>query len=336
MMLSIIVPVYNVEKYLDECVSTIVNQTVEDLEIILVDDGSTDTSGALCNVWAEKDSRIRVYHKTNGGLMSAWKHGVRNASGTYIGFVDSDDWIDVDMYEKLLAAADETGADMVCAGFVRECADGRQTFVTNKLKPGFYDRERILTDVSPFLMISQKYHDRVLHPSRWNKLFKRELLLSILADCDERVTIGEDLVTTFSYLQIANSLFVMDGFCPYHYRINSTSMIHSFSAAKYEKIDVLRQALLELNDKYGTYNFATQIYTDYLELFFRTMEHHILSVKDNSLINSLHQQFSSDAMRKTIACSDVSMLSKKHKLYYYLMKFGFIRLVVWIRRLKRV
>ena len=176
MILSIVVPVYNVEKYLDECVLSIVSQTVRDLEIILVDDGSTDSSGAMCDAWAEKDSRITVYHKPNGGLMSAWKYGVARASGDYIGFVDSDDWIDADMYEKMLAAATDTGADMVCGSFVREYTDGRQVFEPVLLQSGFYDRARILAEISPNLLSSRKLRNRIICPSRVVKLFKRELL----------------------------------------------------------------------------------------------------------------------------------------------------------------
>lgn len=336
MMLSVVVPVYNVEKYLDECVASIVNQTVRDLEIILVDDGSTDSSGALCDAWADKDSRITVYHKSNGGLMSAWKYGLARASGDYIGFVDSDDWIDTDMYEKMLAAAAETGADMVCGSFVREYTDGRQIYEPVMLQSGFYDRTRILTEISPNLLISRKYHNRILCPSKVVKLFKRGLLLSVLEDCDERVTIGEDLVTVFSCLQIAESLYVMDHFWPYHYRINSASMVHTFSAGKYEKIDILKQVLLALNSKYGVFDYTTQIYTDYLGLFFRTVEHQILSETGGNLVADLRKRYASQDVQKAISLSDVSMLSKKHRLYLYLMKLGLVRAVVWIRRMKKV
>ena len=99
---SIIVPCWGVEKYLDRCVESLVNQTLTDIEIILVDDGSTDNCPAMCDRWAEKDSRIKVIHKENGGLSSARNAGLDACTGDYIGFVDSDDWIEPDMYEYLL------------------------------------------------------------------------------------------------------------------------------------------------------------------------------------------------------------------------------------------
>lgn len=333
-MVSIIVPVYNVEQYLDECVSSIVNQTVTDLEIILVDDGSTDHSGALCDAWAQKDRRITVYHKSNGGLTSTWKYGVRRASGEYIASVDSDDWIDADMYEKMLASAEETGADLICASFVCENSDGSQAYQNPKLEPGFYDRNRILTDLSPYFFISKKYHDRGIAPSRVLKLFKRDLLMRVLEDCDERVSMGEDLVLTFSYLQIAQSLFIMDGFWPYHYRANDASITRAFSAVKYEKIDILHQVLLSVNEKYRSYDYSTQIYTDYLALYFRTVDNQMLAGADSNLIGSLRESFRAESIQKAIKMSDLSMLSRKHRLYLCLMRLGLARAVVMLRRIK--
>ena len=98
--ISVIVPIYNVKEYLDKCISSICNQTYKNLEIILVDDGSTDGSATICDAFAKKDDRIVVIHKENGGLTSTRKAGVNIATGKYIGFVDGDDWIDEDMYEE--------------------------------------------------------------------------------------------------------------------------------------------------------------------------------------------------------------------------------------------
>ena len=100
-LISVIVPVYNVEKYLAKCIDSIIAQTYTNLEILLVDDGATDSSGAICDEYAQKESRIRVIHKENGGLSDARNRGIAEARGEYLGFIDSDDYIDVDMYELL-------------------------------------------------------------------------------------------------------------------------------------------------------------------------------------------------------------------------------------------
>ncbi len=127
MKLSIIVPVYNVEKYLEECVDSLLNQTLQDLEIFLVDDGSTDRSGEIADRYArEYPDKVHTLHLNNGGQGRARNAALPMASGDYVGFVDSDDWIERDMYEKLLDRAEKTGADVVVCDFLEHYADGRE------------------------------------------------------------------------------------------------------------------------------------------------------------------------------------------------------------------
>lgn len=119
--ISVIIPVFNVEQYLDSCIASVAGQTYKNLEIILVDDGSTDSSSAICDSWAEKDSRIRVIHKINGGLGDARNTGAKEATGSYIGFVDSDDVISPDMYTVLINLLKKYNADMIQCGMFRFC-----------------------------------------------------------------------------------------------------------------------------------------------------------------------------------------------------------------------
>jgi len=123
-MISVIVPVYNVEAYLDRCVESLVGQTYKDLEIILVDDGSPDNCPEMCDAWARKDSRIQVIHKINGGLSAARNAGIEAASGEYIGFIDSDDWIARDMYQDLIDAIEKDNADLAVTGISRTYDNG--------------------------------------------------------------------------------------------------------------------------------------------------------------------------------------------------------------------
>ena len=144
-LISVIVPVYNVAAWLPRCVDSVLTQTYQNLEILLIDDGSTDASGEICDAYAEKDPRIRVIHKKNGGLSSARNAGLDVSNGQYIGFVDSDDWIEPEMYEKMLALMECNEAQLVCAG--RYDVDGdtgektiglcpkQQTCVTGEARP---------------------------------------------------------------------------------------------------------------------------------------------------------------------------------------------------------
>ena len=112
-LISVIVPVYNVEKYLDKCIQSILGQTYSNIELLLIDDGSTDSSGAICDKYVTQDSRVRVFHKSNEGVSAARNWGLDNAKGEWIAFVDADDWIDSDMYERMYNAAVQNQTDMV-------------------------------------------------------------------------------------------------------------------------------------------------------------------------------------------------------------------------------
>ncbi len=169
-LISVVIPVYNVEKYIDKCVDSIINQTYKNLEIILVDDGSTDRSGQKCDEWAKIDSRIKVLHKQNGGLSDARNYGIKEANGVYIGFVDSDDYVDLEMYDILLSNLKKFDADIsVCSRVIVPENSNQQGIKLNE--PLCFSSRDMIKD----LFVSNKY---TLHAA-WDKLYKRELFLNI-------------------------------------------------------------------------------------------------------------------------------------------------------------
>lgn len=167
-LLSVIVPIYNVEPWLERCVRSIREQTYDRLEILLVDDGSTDGCPALCDRFAGEDSRIRVLHKENGGLSDARNAGIDAAKGTYIAFVDGDDWIDAEMYEAMITALEEEGADLCACSYKRISRDG-------SLDPSAGGRTvwegQGMLEV--FLLEKDEYQ---IQNSAWNKVYRRQLL----------------------------------------------------------------------------------------------------------------------------------------------------------------
>ena len=171
--ISVVVPVYNVENYLERCILSIINQTYQNLEIILVDDGSTDNSGAICDELALKDPRIKVIHKENGGLSDARNAGIEAASGEYIGFVDSDDYIAHDMYEKLLDALQSTGSSISLCSYVYVDED------TNTTDENHFPRSPIVTEV----LSSKDALEKIcsyrtgysFYVTAWNKLYDKNL-----------------------------------------------------------------------------------------------------------------------------------------------------------------
>lgn len=170
-LISVIVPVYKVESYLDRCVSSIVNQTYSNLEIILVDDGSPDRCGAMCDAWAEKDSRIRVIHKENGGLSDARNAGMAAATGEYIAFVDSDDWIEPQMYQRLYEAMIATDSDIASCGARRVWLDGKPAKEVCATYRDFVMEQKAAMEA---LIVSNGLIQTV-----WDKLYKKNVAKSL-------------------------------------------------------------------------------------------------------------------------------------------------------------
>lgn len=221
-LISVIVPIYMIDRYLGICVESILNQTYENLEIILVDDGGTDRCSEICDLYARKDSRIKVIHKTNGGLVSARKAGLRESNGTYITYVDGDDWIGPGFIEGLYIAAITRNADMVCAGFTRDLFSRSATF-TNTLSSGIYDGDS-LKELWKNMISTGSFYRPGITTYVWNKLFKREILLVPQNAVDNRISIGEDGAVTYPALLSCSCVAVIDNVA-YHYRQREDSML---------------------------------------------------------------------------------------------------------------
>lgn len=146
--ISVIIPVYNAEKYLRRCIDSVLSQTFTDFELLLIDDGSKDKSGAICDEYAAKDSRVRVFHKENGGVSSARNMGLDNACGNYIAFVDADDWIDGNMYYEMFAAINESKSDIVCCDYLYEYENGDSSYAKTFSMSIYQDRGKVLCDFS--------------------------------------------------------------------------------------------------------------------------------------------------------------------------------------------
>lgn len=169
-LISVIIPVYNVEKYLDRCMQSVLMQTYQNLEIILVDDGSTDTSGKLCDEYAKNDKRVRVIHKENGGASSARNQALDIATGKYIGFVDADDWIAEDMYQYLHELLQRENADVAACNFTRNPREIEKGVKDEKLTN--YNTERIWE-------FFYRVNGEISYYSIWNRLYKRSVLEQI-------------------------------------------------------------------------------------------------------------------------------------------------------------
>ena len=215
-LISIVIPVYKVEQYLDRCVESIVNQTYKNLEIILVDDGSPDNCPKMCDEWAKKDKRIKVIHKKNGGVSSARNAGIELASGEYLQFVDSDDYIDVSFSESLLSGYESNDVDLICGGYKLVTLGNKTQIFTPKKYVGC----SIFENSDKFLGFVMDGLNDVLH----NKLFKTSIAKKIKFDTS--LPLGEDRKFNLDYLRlIENKVGFVDN-CGYNYVYNTSSAIH--------------------------------------------------------------------------------------------------------------
>lgn len=226
-LISVIVPVYNVEKYLPQCINSILNQTITNLEIILVDDGSLDNSGKICDEFAKKDNRIIVIHKENNGLSSARNAGLEIAKGNYIGFVDSDDWLDENMYETLLKLIKDNDSDISCCKFFKTAnSEEKIPVVDSEIIQSFNNIEGLnnfYTDLYTQTVVA------------WNKLYKRKLFDNVIYPTGK---IHEDEGTTYKLFYKTNKITYTNK-PMYYYRTTPNSITtRKFNKKRLDIIDV--------------------------------------------------------------------------------------------------
>lgn len=252
-LISIIIPVYNVESYLSECIDSIVSQTYRDLEIILIDDGSTDGSGSICSRYAAADERIVVIRQENGGVTRARKTGLRFATGEYIGFVDADDWIESGMYERMLSVMKEKDVDVVCTGYYKEVEDNTAV-VYERMTEGYYDMQ----DESLYkkgLFIDEESGEQNINGDLWCKLFKKAMIADVIERLEDKIRYAEDLAAICSILSKSKSIYVLHE-AYYHYRTNPDSIVNSRNEHMLEMLNLI---YLFLGSEYKNHKFENYL-----------------------------------------------------------------------------
>lgn len=238
-MISIIVPVYNQEKHVERCLNSIKNQTYTDIEVILVDDGSTDDSGAICRRFSEKDKRFHYIYQENRGVGGARNKGVEEAGGEYISFVDPDDYIEEKYCEILLGVLEKEGADISCCSSYDEYEDGRPT-------EGFLKVEKERGDHQVYKYTGEEFSCVVReknHLTVWGKLFKSDCIREI--KFSEKVFVGEDTLFLMQALKRAEKVALFNSFL-YHYITYKESALNGpIDAKKMTELDTLEQICRE-------------------------------------------------------------------------------------------
>lgn len=317
---SVIVPVYNAEQYLEKCVASITGQTYQNLEILLVNDGSKDNSGSLCEGLAKEDGRIRVIHKENGGLVSAWKAGVLKSSGEYLCFVDSDDWIDTGMIEEMSHFLTGDKKEIIACDYVIEKDDKSRKEVYQQLPPGEYQGKALKDKVVPYLLGREH---RYVTISRCMKLIGRELILNNQHYSDPSVVMGEDVTIMLPSLIDCSRLVIMDHKAYYHYLYVTQSMVHKYNDKLYENIrkliGIMEQIIRDKFEGKEQEEREAQVRQEAVFLMFLVLKNEARGNPKGYRKNIL-KLCRSEEIRKLVKETAVEIEEKSNQLLYLVMK----------------
>lgn len=261
---SVVVTIYNKEKYLKACIDSILNQSFTNFELILINDGSSDLSASICDEYIMRDERIKVFHKKNEGLTKTRKAGIKNSTGEYIMFIDADDWIETEMLSNYAAQIKKNRADVVIGGMLKDF-DTRIQKVANALPIGFYSKEDLQNKFIPKMIYTGNYYEKGIESYICARAVKREILNEIKDGISPEINFAEGGVWIYSAMLLAKTAEIIEDFS-YHYRMHPDSMAMTDG----EKVDVFPVYKTLINNIYrfadGNKQLLMQV--DYLAFFF--------------------------------------------------------------------
>ncbi len=258
MKISVIIPVYNVEKYLAQCLESIAEQSYENLEIIIVNDGSTDGSGGICEKFAAMDPRINLIHQINGGVSVARNTGINHATGDYITFVDSDDWLEKEMYSTMMLQSETfPDLDMMMCDTVLIC-EKHEKKTSELIREGYYSKGDIISNLYPTLMVKEDF-GKIPIISACCSLFKRDILMKNKIRFDSSLKYSEDYLFMAEILININSFFYVKGHFSFNYRQHPESRSKLLQKDWWPSLVNLNNKLKVLLEKSTNYDFTRQL-----------------------------------------------------------------------------
>ena len=330
-------PIFNVEAYLPQCINSLISQTIDNIEIILVNDGSSDNCPAICNHYAATCSKITVIHQQNKGLVRARKTGLMAASGEYIGYVDGDDWVEPKMYEDMLINAMKHQADIVISGHKEELAGQIVEIAKNAVCCGVYKDKKLIKNIYSNMLYFGKFSKFGVYSYVWNKIFHRSILIKNQMQIDDDIFIGEDAACTYPTLLDASTVCVTDS-SYYHYRQRPDS-----------SVKILNNSIKDMLNLNLLYSYLKRRFSesDYSDILLPQLDYFILSLLtvraegikyEDKPVNKLYffpnvkigsrvlicgaGTFGQHLHRRLQDCDDFRIAGWVDDLYYLYNKFG--------------
>lgn len=322
--ISVIIPVYNVHKYLEQCVDSIINQTLQPYEIILVDDGSTDGSELICNNYDLKYDFIKVIHKENAGLGLARNTGMEMATGQFIVFIDSDDFADITLLEDLYSAHIINNSDTCLGGYKRVDPENQ---VVGKFgyKSQCYKAEQVLKDLLPRMIGSSPSSSDSIAMSAWNVLYSMEIIKeNNIRFVSERVLISEDIIFNLKYYRYAKNVSLIES-CNYNYRVNPGTLTTKYRENRFDLVKKLYNVEAEMLKDIGIYDISQyrlmRQFFNYLRMCFAQEHPEISEKKFLKILKSIRYICKDSLVQKVIQIYPKSQLGLKQKIFLHVVRF---------------
>lgn len=336
---SIIVPVYNVEKYLDHCIQSLLKQTLKEIEIILVDDESPDKCAKICDEYATKDPRVKVIHKKNEGLGLACNSGLDMAMGEYVAFCDSDDYVDYEMYEKMYEAAREYKTEVVFTGIQSVNEKGIVCPISQAKELIILNTKETINNYLLDMIASEPgvTEERMVQMSAKIVLYSRHLLTSCnIHFVSERKFISEDLIFHIDVLGHATSLCVLPNTFYYYYN-NTSSLSKKIRTDRFPFFIALRKEVIRRSKALGISNEvctrSNRMFIGYVRFYIQQIcKSDISFAEKRSLVNSICRN---DIWNEIWRSYPINRMPMMHKLFIYLMRYNLFEIIFLIIKLKK-
>lgn len=335
MIVSIIVPVFNAEEKVELTIKSILNQTFEDFELILVNDGSSDNSGSICDHYSKLDSRIKIIHQKNLGPSSARNSGIKESNGRYITFIDADDTVDSNWLSMMLELEKQSNADLIIAGYKRLIKKNKLITKTKVISPNasfFKSNQEILSNIESLIAKG------IFNPL-WNKLYKSEIIKENNLTLNKDYSLGEDFLFNINYIEKCNNIFISSE-SHYNYIVDHNSLTHRYRDNKFNDLkDVTmeyRDFLKKHNSSLDSYYFRLlrNCYSSFMELFHQNSNmnkkekmDYIEKIVDDKVVKEMMTLYNPDSINKKFI---LGILRSKNLYLIYLFTriFHFKKFVI--------
>lgn len=314
--ISVIVAVYNASEYLEQSIDSILLQTYQNIELLLIDDESTDGSGAICDRYAQEDDRVRVIHQKNGGCTAASLTGIAQASGDYYMFVDSDDYVDTGMLKEMSRHLIGKKGEIVCCNHTIEKTN-QSVLMTCPAKPGVYEGIKLKSEIKEHIIGRE---ERTIPISRCMKLYEKSVFEGNEQYCDTAIHMGEDFNLVFPALLDCSRLVVMENAFFYHYRYVDGSMVHGYHPDILDSVERVRELWYRVADGKGIGNISGAADREYCYMLILVMKNELRN-PDKSYLHNIQDIFTRPQIREKITGTPLSLQSRANALLYLGMQY---------------